>query len=308
GTHGADPGRSRPSIRPRLARPQPAAQQARAVVAAHASRLAPGSVGGAPRLPLRRAVRARAGRLPPRSSPADACARVDDRPRRRLLAPARPDTGSRADESSSSCTAQGCRMSLPLLHVDDLHVRFGSPRNPVDAVRGVGFSAEAGSAMGIIGESGSGKSTTARAIAGLVRPWRGDIRFRGGAVRHRPGPGGVQMIFQDPVASLNPHRPVRDIVAEPLIIARATRSRARASADQALSDVGLDPETFGARNPRQLSGGQAQRVAIARAVLARPALLIADEPVSGLDVSVQAGIVNLLHRSMSDHGTTLLFV
>lgn len=199
-------------------------------------------------------------------------------------------------------------MNLPLLHVDDLHVRFGSPSSPVDAVRGIGFSVDAGSATGIVGESGSGKSTTARAIAGLVQPWRGEVRFRGRAVRHRPGPDGIQMIFQDPIASLNPYRAVRDIVAEPLIIARATRSRALASAEQALSDVGLDPETFGARTPRQLSGGQAQRVAIARAVLARPALLIADEPVSGLDVSVQAGIVNLLHRSMSEHGTTLLFV
>src|SRR5690606_40488649 len=94
-------------------------------------------------------------------------------------------------------------MNLPLLHVDDLHVRFGSPSSPVDAVRGIGFSVDAGSATGIVGESGSGKSTTARAIAGLVQPWRGEVRFRGRAVRHRPGPDGIQMIFQDPIASLN---------------------------------------------------------------------------------------------------------
>ncbi|HIZ35645.1 MAG TPA: ATP-binding cassette domain-containing protein [Candidatus Ruania gallistercoris] len=162
--------------------------------------------------------------------------------------------------------------------------------------------------MGIVGESGSGKSTTARAIAGLVPLTRGSVRFRGRPVRHRPGKGGVQMIFQDPIASLNPHRHVRDVVAEPLVITGIKRQAARLPAEQALSDVGLDPDVFGARRAHQLSGGQAQRVAIARALLARPALLIADEPVSGLDVSVQAGIINLLHRSTAEQGTALLFV
>ena len=116
------------------------------------------------------------------------------------------------------------------------------------------------------------------------------------------------MIFQDPIASLNPHRLVRDIVAEPPAITRTSRQHARKLAAQALADVGLEPDIFGGRRARQLSGGQAQRVAIARALLARPALLIADEPVSGLDVSVQAGIINLLHRSTLEHGTALMFV
>ena len=160
----------------------------------------------------------------------------------------------------------------------------------------------------IVGESGSGKSTTAKAIAGLVPIAQGSVRYQGGSVHHRPGPGGVQMIFQDPIASLNPHRLVRDIVAEPLAITRTSRQHARKLAAQALADVGLEPDIFGGRRARQLSGGQAQRVAIARALLARPALLIADEPVSGLDVSVQAGIINLLHRSTLEHGTALMFV
>ena len=199
-------------------------------------------------------------------------------------------------------------MNATVLEVDDLHVRFGSPRDPVHAVRGVTFTLEAGTTIGIVGESGSGKSTTAKAIAGLVPIAQGSVRYQGGSVHHRPGPGGVQMIFQDPIASLNPHRLVRDIVAEPLAITRTSRQHARKLAAQALADVGLEPDIFGGRRARQLSGGQAPRVAIARALLARPALLIADEPVSGLDVSVQAGIINLLHRSTLEHGTALMFV
>ncbi|MBN8423480.1 ABC transporter ATP-binding protein [Microbacterium esteraromaticum] len=199
-------------------------------------------------------------------------------------------------------------MNAPVLEVDDLHVRFGSAREQVHAVRGVGFTLGAGTVMGVVGESGSGKSTTAKAIAGLVPIMQGSVRFHGGPVRHRPGAGGVQMIFQDPVASLNPHRQVRDVVAEPLLITGTSLRRARSQAADALADVGLDPDIFGGRRARQLSGGQAQRVAIARALLARPALLIADEPVSGLDVSVQAGIINLLHRSVTEQGTALLFV
>ena len=100
-------------------------------------------------------------------------------------------------------------MNATVLEVDDLHVRFGSPRDPVHAVRGVTFTLEAGTTIGIVGESGSGKSTTAKAIAGLVPIAQGSVRYQGGSVHHRPGPGGVQMIFQDPIASLNPHRLVR---------------------------------------------------------------------------------------------------
>jgi len=199
-------------------------------------------------------------------------------------------------------------MSETILSIENLRIHFETFAGEVQAIRGVNLKLQKGETLALVGESGSGKSTTAKAIAGLVPIAQGSVRYQGGSVHHRPGPGGVQMIFQDPIASLNPHRLVRDIVAEPLAITRTSRQHARKLAAQALADVGLEPDIFGGRRARQLSGGQDQRVAIARALLARPALLIADEPVSGLDVSVQAGIINLLHRSTLEHGTALMFV
>ncbi|WP_114906910.1 ABC transporter ATP-binding protein [Ornithinimicrobium murale] len=194
------------------------------------------------------------------------------------------------------------------LVVTDLHVRYRVPGGVLDAVGGVSLAVRPGSAVGLVGESGSGKSSLARAIVGLTPIFSGSILLDGQPVAPRRGPGGVQMVFQDPIGSLNPSRQVIDIVAESLTIDGVRRATRRERAAEMLTEVGLPPNLFATRRPGQLSGGQAQRVAIARALLAEPAVLVADEPVSGVDVSVQAGLVNLLHRTTSKSGAAMLFV
>lgn len=195
-----------------------------------------------------------------------------------------------------------------LLTVDQAHITYGKGRQSVNAVKDVTFDVAEGRCLGLVGESGSGKSSLARAIVGIVPLAAGRIALRGAPVQSVPGPGGIQMIFQDPTGSLNPRRALLDIVSEPLRVAGTRKASARSIAAQALHDVGLDPTTYGSRRPAEISGGQAQRVAIARAVTASPALIVADEPVSGLDVSVQAGIINLLHILSARHSTALLFI
>ncbi|WGP07733.1 ABC transporter ATP-binding protein [Bacillus subtilis] len=195
-----------------------------------------------------------------------------------------------------------------LLAVDQAHITYGKGRRSFTAVQNVSFDVIEGRCLGLVGESGSGKSSLARAIVGMVPLTAGRITLRGAPVQREPGPGGVQMIFQDPTASLNPRRTLLDIVSEPLRIAGTPKATARSVAEAALHDVGLEATTYGRRRPAEISGGQAQRVAIARAVTASPALIVADEPVSGLDVSVQAGIINLLHNLSTRHGTSLLFI
>lgn len=195
-----------------------------------------------------------------------------------------------------------------LLTVEQANITYRRGRQPIHAVRDVSFDLAEQRCLGIVGESGSGKSSLARAIVGMVPLTAGRITLRGAPIRRAPGPGGVHMIFQDPIGSLNPRRRLLDIVAEPLRIGGASRASARSSAAAALDEVGLDPDTYGPRRPEEISGGQAQRVAIARAVTASPALIVADEPVSGLDVSIQAGIINLLHNLTRRQGTALLFI
>ncbi|MDZ5079195.1 MULTISPECIES: ABC transporter ATP-binding protein [Actinomycetes] len=195
-----------------------------------------------------------------------------------------------------------------LLAVDDAHITYRHGRETIQAVRGVTFNVPEGRACGIVGESGSGKSSLARAITGLVPLSKGRIAVRGMAPVTRSGPGGVRMIFQDPIGSLNPRRRLIDIVAEPLRIAGTSTSVARKIAARMLQEVGLDPATFGTRRPGDISGGQAQRIAIARALVAEPTVLVADEPVSGLDVSIQAGIINLLHALTTRQGTALVLI
>ncbi|MFW5418121.1 ABC transporter ATP-binding protein [Nocardiopsis sp. CNT-189] len=197
---------------------------------------------------------------------------------------------------------------MTVLSVDDVHIGYGRGRRRVHAVRGVTFEVAEGRACGIVGESGSGKSTLARAVAGLARVDSGRITVHGAPPAPRPGPGGVRMVFQDPVRSLNPRRRLLDIVAEPLRIAGTPAAAAREQAGRMMRDVGMDPDDFGSRLPADISGGQAQRVAIARALAAEPSVLVADEPVSGLDISVQAGIVNLLHELTAGRATALLFI
>lgn len=201
--------------------------------------------------------------------------------------------------------------SEPVLSVQDLVVEFPSRRGTVHAVSGVSFDLQGGQTLGLVGESGCGKSTAGRAVLQLPAPTSGSVRLEGRelttmakaelqATRPR-----LQMIFQDPISSLNPRRRVRDIVAEPFDIAGARQRRSEV--DDLLEAVGLDPK-MGERRPGELSGGQCQRVSIARALALDPRVLVCDEPVSALDVSVQAQILNLLEDMKQRYGLSMLFV
>ena len=220
------------------------------------------------------------------------------------------------------------RAEPPLLRVDDLARWFdvsppwldravgGAGRRIVKAVDGVSFSIAPGETFALVGESGCGKSTVARLIAGLHRPSRGTIAFDGveiggaaggrAAVRARRR---MQMIFQDPYASLNPRWRTRDIVAEPIRRNRLRRGRAAVEArvGELLTRVGLSP-VDGERYPHEFSGGQRQRISIARALAGEPALVLCDEPTSALDVSVQAQILNLMTDLQRAFGLTTLFI
>ena len=200
-----------------------------------------------------------------------------------------------------------------LLRVEHLEVEFPAGRgHKVHAVSDVSFDVAAGETLGLVGESGCGKSTTGRAIMQLPPPTRGAVRFaardltalRGEELRRARHE--FQLIFQDPISSLNPRRAIRDIVAEPLVI-QGRADGARERVDEVLATVGLDPDA-GDRRPHQLSGGQCQRVSIARALIQDPRLLICDEPVSALDVSVQAQILNPLEDMKARYGLTMVFI
>jgi peptide/nickel transport system ATP-binding protein len=205
--------------------------------------------------------------------------------------------------------------AAPLLAVDDLHVSFHRGNQTIQAVAGITFTMEQGETLGLVGESGCGKSTTGRAIVQVERATSGRIRFgdteltalnRGGLRTLRTQ---VQMIFQDPISSLNPRRRVSDIVAEPLTIWKmGSKQEREQQADAMLEQVGIDPELNGARRPREFSGGQCQRISIARALMLKPKLLVCDEIVSALDVSVQAQILNLLQDLKEEYDLTILFI
>jgi peptide/nickel transport system ATP-binding protein len=205
--------------------------------------------------------------------------------------------------------------SVPALELCDLAVVFRPHRlggAKLRAVDGVSFRIAPGEALGLVGESGSGKSTIARAAVGLLKPSAGTIRVFG----HDPAePGGrramaraVQMVFQDAAGSLNPRLTIAQILAEPLAVHElAPPTRRRARAQLLLEGVGLAAEHLD-RYPHQLSGGQRQRVAIARALAVDPRLLVCDEPVSALDMTVQAQILDLLGRIRRERGLALLFI
>jgi len=213
--------------------------------------------------------------------------------------------------------------SEPLLEVTDLVKRFpvrggGIIKRTVghvDAVSGVSFSLRPGETLGLVGESGCGKSTTGRAILQLHKPTSGSVKFQGveltklGNRRLRPLRREMQIVFQDPYASLNPRWQINDIVTEPFKIhggggnAQETQHRV----DELLELVGLNPEHRN-RYAHEFSGGQRQRIGIARALALNPKLVVLDEPVSALDVSVQAGVVNLLEELQDRLGLAYLFV
>ena len=203
----------------------------------------------------------------------------------------------------------------PLLEVRDLTVNFGSRRHVVSAVAGVSFDIYEGETLGLVGESGCGKSTTGKALMGIVPPTSGTIRLGEIDVTKQKGRDlrrtrtKMQMIFQDPISSLNPRRKVKDIVAEPLDCWKSATGEEREKiVVDLLNHVGIDPSVYGNRYPRTFSGGQCQRISIARSLAMRPQLLICDEMVSALDVSVQAQILNLLEDLKAEYGLTLLFI
>ena len=206
------------------------------------------------------------------------------------------------------------RAHVPVLAVEHVSVVYGAKARGFRAVNDVSFCIAEGEVFALVGESGSGKSTLARAISGLAAPETGAITLRGeslaGAVRDRTPEQRrlIQYIFQNPDASLNPRARIGEAVARPLVhFFQMAGAKARGSVTAALADVRLD-ESYAARFPDQLSGGERQRVAIARALAAKPALLLCDEILSALDVSVQANILALLRELKSEHGIAMLFI
>jgi oligopeptide transport system ATP-binding protein len=184
----------------------------------------------------------------------------------------------------------------------------------VRAVDGISFAIPAGQTLGLVGESGSGKSTACRAVLGLLRPTSGSVRFEGEEIAGRsrrqmqPLRRQMQMIFQDPYASLNPRKRVGQIVGDPLRLQDvASGAELRRQVQTLLERVGLSAEHYD-RFPHEFSGGQRQRIGIARAIALKPKLIVADEPVSALDVSIQAQIINLLDDLQDELGLTYLFV
>ena len=202
-----------------------------------------------------------------------------------------------------------------LLSIEDMTVEYTNQGQRFAAISDITIDIAEGETLGLVGESGCGKSTTGRAIIQLPAPTMGKVTFEGrdlSELNHeemRQVRRRLQIIFQDPVSSLNPRRKVKDIVAEPLMIAGMKDAAERERrVREVLEAVGVDPDTAMERRPHQFSGGQCQRICIARALIMEPKLIVCDEPVSALDVSVQAQILNLLEDMKERYGLTLLFI
>ncbi|MDQ0014116.1 peptide/nickel transport system ATP-binding protein [Variovorax boronicumulans] len=212
-------------------------------------------------------------------------------------------------------------LASPLLEVTDLVRHYDLPREKlfgplptVKALNGVSFKVEAGRSLGIVGESGSGKSTIARLVMALDTPTSGSVKLLGRDLHTlsrselRTARRDFQMVFQDPYGSLDPRQTVARIVAEPLeALAEASRKEQRERAAESLAAVGLRSTDMD-KYPHEFSGGQRQRIAIARALITRPKLIVADEPVSALDVSVQAQVLNLMQDLQQQFGVSYLLI
>ncbi len=202
-----------------------------------------------------------------------------------------------------------------LLDVQDLHVTFGRGRKAFEAVRGVSFQVYRGETFGLVGESGSGKTTIGRTIMRIYPPSAGEILYKGERISghisrelDKKVIREIQMIFQDPMASLNERAKVDYIVSEGLLNQRRVSERERrALVEKALQEVGLLPE-FASRFPHEFSGGQRQRIGVARALIMEPECIIADEPISALDVSIRAQVLNLLSELQKEKNITYIFI
>ena len=213
-------------------------------------------------------------------------------------------------------------MSTPLIEVRDLKKHFPIKQGllqrqvgAVKAVDGVSFDVMEGETLGMVGESGCGKSTTARLVTRLLEPTEGSIKYHGQDIAFlnrndlKPLRRDMQMIFQDPYSSLNPRKTVGSIIGEPYIIHRIEKDedKRKKLVQELMDTVGLNPEHYN-RFPHEFSGGQRQRIGVARAIALKPKLIVADEPVSALDVSIQAQIINLLEDLQRDLGLTIIFI
>ncbi|WP_423057591.1 dipeptide ABC transporter ATP-binding protein [Brevibacterium linens] len=228
-----------------------------------------------------------------------------------------------SEDGAASATEDGgaasAREPAPLIEVSDVtrvfrgRGLFGRGRSQVTALGGIDFTVASGARLGIVGESGSGKSTLLNILSGLDRPTTGHVRV--GDIRVEAASSqalrrlrqNLQIVFQDPFASLDPRMRIADIVAEPLIAAGVDKDERTARVEEMIAAVDLDADSL-RRYPHQFSGGQRQRISIARALVTRPQILVADEPVSALDVSVRAQVLNLLTDLVDEYALTLLFV
>jgi len=202
-----------------------------------------------------------------------------------------------------------------LLQVKDLRVNFPQGRGKVfQALKGISLDIQPGETVGLVGESGSGKTTVGRVILGLTEATSGDVWFDGENITHasrerrRTLGRDIQVVFQDPYGSLNPARTIGDTLAEPLMNDKSlSRNDIAERVAEVLQQVGMPADTA-SRYPGMFSGGQRQRIAIARAVIAKPRLIVCDEPVSALDLSVQAQVLNLLKSLQQSMGLAMLFI